>query len=329
MDGPGLPGPVKLVATGNAGVAALHAAALEPQLFRHVHLKNSLVSYENVVQTHITRRQWQNLVHGALGLYDLPELVATLGDAITIEAPFTAAQQPVGYEPAVMRAALLHRWNFEPDAGSADLVGSAHAVLGGAATVHDGVLDLSANPEGGDTAARGASWAEIPIKETLKNMESGALEIWFTPGEDHSRARLLSCGRDRGRELYIIPEFGAFTRVAAGVRAKERATFPYSTVPLAPGRRHHLVINFFRGPWNRHVILFVNGKAIARDEETALPAEIASFANCYLGRFCGPGGDVPLWNGTIDEVRVYDGPLSPERVREHTAGGPTADHGGP
>jgi len=84
---PGLPPSVKLIAIGEAGPPALHAAAVEQDLFASLELRQSLVSWSSVVYTTVTHNQWTNLVHGALRAYDLPDLLAVLppGKAIVSE----------------------------------------------------------------------------------------------------------------------------------------------------------------------------------------------------------------------------------------------------
>jgi hypothetical protein len=53
---------------------ALHAAALEPQLFSSTVFENSLESWQEVIDTPITDNCLVNTVHGTLGFYDLPDL---------------------------------------------------------------------------------------------------------------------------------------------------------------------------------------------------------------------------------------------------------------
>ena len=79
-----------LVAVGNIGVPALHAAALEPDLFASVKLTRTLVSWSNVIHTRPTHNQLVNAVHGALKVYDLPDLAATLGEKLATEQPLDA-----------------------------------------------------------------------------------------------------------------------------------------------------------------------------------------------------------------------------------------------
>ena len=81
---------VDLVAVGNVGIPALHAAALEPDLFRSVRLQRTLVSWANVIQRGLNNLTVMDLVHGALAHYDLCDLAATLGDRLTIERPVDA-----------------------------------------------------------------------------------------------------------------------------------------------------------------------------------------------------------------------------------------------
>ena len=89
------PGPISLIAIGHVAIPALHTAALEPQLFDSVRLKHPLVSWSNVVQMGKSQDQLVNTVHGALTVYDLPNLAETLGDKLTIEEPLNALGKPV------------------------------------------------------------------------------------------------------------------------------------------------------------------------------------------------------------------------------------------
>jgi len=83
-------GPMDLVAVGHVGVPALHAAALEPDMFRSVKLIRSLISWSGIIKSGLSSNQLVNTVHGALTTYDLPDLAATLGDKLTIELPANA-----------------------------------------------------------------------------------------------------------------------------------------------------------------------------------------------------------------------------------------------
>jgi len=88
-------GQVNLIATGNVGVPALHAAALEQDLFHSVKLVRTLSSWSNVVESGCSFNQQVNAVHGALTLYDLPNLAGTSGDKLIIEEPLDAMGKPL------------------------------------------------------------------------------------------------------------------------------------------------------------------------------------------------------------------------------------------
>jgi hypothetical protein len=85
-----------LIAVGETGVPALHAAALKPELFSRITIRDSITSWQSVIDTHVTIRQLENTVHGALKFYDLPDLIELAGpDIVTIESPRDATGKPI------------------------------------------------------------------------------------------------------------------------------------------------------------------------------------------------------------------------------------------
>jgi len=75
----GQPGGVHLVAEGSAGIVALHAAALRPDLFASVSLRGCPESWESVVRDPRPAGLLDSTVHGVLESYDLPDLVPLAG----------------------------------------------------------------------------------------------------------------------------------------------------------------------------------------------------------------------------------------------------------
>lgn len=69
---------IAILAVGDTGIAALHAAALEPQYFESVTLRDTLSSWTNVVNTPAAKDQRCSVVFGALHAYDLSDLAASL-----------------------------------------------------------------------------------------------------------------------------------------------------------------------------------------------------------------------------------------------------------
>lgn len=71
--------PVNLFAAGQTGIVALHAAALRPELFASVQLKGTPRDWASIVGDANPVGQLDYAVHGALQLYDLPDLVGLIG----------------------------------------------------------------------------------------------------------------------------------------------------------------------------------------------------------------------------------------------------------
>jgi cephalosporin-C deacetylase-like acetyl esterase len=71
---------VHLVGVGQAGIVALHAAALQPELFASVTVRNTPRDWSSVVGQPVPTGQLDFTVHGALQVYDLPNLVHLAGE---------------------------------------------------------------------------------------------------------------------------------------------------------------------------------------------------------------------------------------------------------
>lgn len=69
------PRKVHLVGAGRAGLVALHAAALQPEWFASLTLKNPLNDWSSLVAQDTPAGQLDSVVHAALTVYDLPDLL--------------------------------------------------------------------------------------------------------------------------------------------------------------------------------------------------------------------------------------------------------------
>jgi hypothetical protein len=84
----GQPDAVELVAIGNIGIPALHAAALEPAMFRGVRIRGMIPSWASIVHKQkCSPALMASIIHGALRHFDLPNLETVLGKKLTIEQP--------------------------------------------------------------------------------------------------------------------------------------------------------------------------------------------------------------------------------------------------
>jgi len=74
------PRPVHLIGVGQAGIVALHAAALRPELFASVTLRDTPHDWASVVPQTNPAGNLESTIHGALEVYDLPDLVRLAGE---------------------------------------------------------------------------------------------------------------------------------------------------------------------------------------------------------------------------------------------------------
>lgn len=88
--------PPEWIAVGHVGIPALHAAAVRPDLFGSVTLVRPFVSWTNAVELGVNKLPLVGTVHGALAVYDLPDLAALLGDRLRMVDPRDALGRPVG-----------------------------------------------------------------------------------------------------------------------------------------------------------------------------------------------------------------------------------------
>lgn len=82
--------PPELIATEEAGIPALHAAAVAPECFGPVKLIRTLDSWQRVYEPVVPEGMLESAVHGALRHYDLPDL-ARLAGHVEISEPRTVA----------------------------------------------------------------------------------------------------------------------------------------------------------------------------------------------------------------------------------------------
>jgi dienelactone hydrolase len=88
-------GGVRVIGVGAAGPVVLHAAALDPRI-TEVTLEGSVISWSRVARTPVTKNQLTNVVPGALQVYDLSDLAASLAPRpLVIKDPLDAAGKPV------------------------------------------------------------------------------------------------------------------------------------------------------------------------------------------------------------------------------------------
>jgi len=88
------PRKVHLVAVGQSGIVALHAAALHPELFETITLRNTPRDWTSIVGDKSAKGQFDCTIHAVLETYDLPDLVKLAGkDKVKFEQPQSKAHR--------------------------------------------------------------------------------------------------------------------------------------------------------------------------------------------------------------------------------------------
>jgi hypothetical protein len=88
---------IRVTGVGHAGPAVLHAAALERELFAQVELRQTLDSWSSVVSDRQgCGAMLLQTVHGALKLYDLPDLRRVISEKrLTVVDARDSQNQPL------------------------------------------------------------------------------------------------------------------------------------------------------------------------------------------------------------------------------------------
>jgi Concanavalin A-like lectin/glucanases superfamily len=216
-------------------------------------------------------------------------------------------------QPAVLR----HRYSFAAD--GADSVGSATGTLQNGATVTGGALALDGT----------GGYVELPAN-LFTNYDSVTFEAWVTDNGSKGWARIWDFGNSTGgagqqgggtKYMFLsLPSGngnlrGAYTITGGG--SGEQIVEWLGGRP-AVGQKVHVAwttdASFRTGK------LYVDGRLVGINTNLTLtPRDLGPTVNNWLGR---SQFNDPAFNGTIDEFRIYDGPLSPLQITLEAAAGP-------
>ncbi|MFO1487224.1 MAG: LamG-like jellyroll fold domain-containing protein [Verrucomicrobiota bacterium] len=212
--------------------------------------------------------------------------------------------------------ALSHRYSFGTNAPSAvwDSVGLAHGTLKGNAVVTNNSLKL--------TGATGG-YVDLP-NSLVSGCSVVTLEFWATLGVNGSWARIFDTGNINGavadHYFFFSPHNGS------GGQRFELNTSSVRTFDI-PGTLDNRTVHVVAicDPSNNYLGVYTNGvleKALTNSLPPVTGVANAFSANAwsFIGRSLWPG-DAYL-NGTIDELRLYAGRLTPQQIAANYVAGP-------
>jgi hypothetical protein len=245
---------------------------------------------------------------------------------------------------ATAPAALVNKWNFN-NGNLADSVGGADGTLvdaGNIATFAGGALNLTANNANSGNPGTTGAFVDLPDL-LLNNAINGgvfgqaSMEIWFTTQQNKTWAEVFNFGdgpdgvsSDGGGRNYValIPQSGANPqdfRATTRDSANTEAPLIGSATPLPINQKHHVVLTFdmfdaTAGVNGTARLYLNNGSPISAEIKPLL--DLVQDNNNWLGR--SPWGGDPLFDGTIDEFRIYNTTLSATDVGNSFTTGPDA-----
>jgi len=205
-------------------------------------------------------------------------------------------------------AALIGHWDFEEGSGGLALDSSGnllHGTIFNASYATGRIGDYSLDFNGAN------GYVEVGYSPLL-NPDSIAISLWFNPREtQQTHADLLDKGHGGGTDPY----FGGYVLQYSGDNSNIDAvygngsTFPYINTGgnYKDNQWHHMVANFGVAEMALYVDNVLIDKRAGEGAIMDNDSPLFFGRHRYLGRY---------FNGLIDDIRIYDSPLSQSKVTE-------------
>lgn len=210
-------------------------------------------------------------------------------------------------------ATVVHRYSFTSTTTVVDSVGGAEGTVAGNASEGSGSFIFD-----------GETYIELPTR-VLDGRENVTLEVWFTSYHTRNWERVLDVGNsDDGRVssyLFLTPQTpSANGTMRVAFRADGESEI---SIDSAEGTSDNLATHVaivFDGAENQ-ILLYHDGE-LSASETTQGSLQDVNVTSIWLGRSLFDGD--PMFEGALDEFRVYDGLLSADGVRRSFQAGPDA-----
>ena len=245
-------------------------------------------------------------------------------------------------------AVLTNKYTFN-QVNANDSVGGQNGVVvdnTGISKYTGGALDLSSNNDANSNQdfslpTTVGSYVDLPNGVFTSAVSGGtfgaaSLEIWATPQENRNWARLVDFGTSNdgedtshggGNSAYVLmlPQAGNSGTAAASTHSAAGAEiFAAGPAPLSVNVKHHMVLtldqNDVSASADGTIKLYIDNAApIASAIAPGILLDLITDNNNWLGR--AQWGD-PLFDGLIDEFRIYNHAMTQSEVTASFNAGP-------
>lgn len=205
---------------------------------------------------------------------------------------------------------LAHRYSFSTNGPAPvwDSIGMAHGTLMGNAVVTNNALELTGT----------GGYANLP-PGLVSGSSALTLEFWATLGADGQWADVFDTGNIANNNAQNYFDFTPHN----GSSAQEMDLNTTKRVLLTAGAAldaQTVYVAAICDPTSSYMAIYTNG-VLEASETASLPAlSSVSSAWTFIGRSLT--ASFPYLNASIDELRLYDGRLTPQQIAADYLGGP-------
>ncbi len=208
------------------------------------------------------------------------------------------------------RAELVGWWKLDDGSGTIaqdSSVNGNHGTLQGDPEWTDGQIDGGLNLDGdGD-------YIELPIGSVIASLTDSTFAIWVNySGEGGGWQRILDFGTGTANYIYLCPSDGIDGSMHAAITAGQGLwTDLVAPTGALPTGWHHVALVIDGNAMNMKILL--DGEIVAEISTLYVLGDLGNTTQNWLGR--SQYAD-PYFNGTLDELRIYDQALSPAAIQK-------------
>ncbi|WP_339310977.1 LamG-like jellyroll fold domain-containing protein [Paenibacillus sp. FSL M7-0896] len=190
---------------------------------------------------------------------------------------------------------LLTLYPFDGNANSAD--GSANGTVSGTAAYAEGRVGQALSLNGSD------NYVALPPSLPSASAEEITVSTWVNWKGGKDWQRIFDFGNGTNQYMFLTPKTGSYMRFAIKNGGSEQIV---QTAQLPVGQWVHVALTIGSGKAS----LYLNGEAKASASVTIKPGDFKPILN-YIGKSQFTD---PLFNGSIDEFRIYNRALGADEI---------------